>query len=61
MKRDSKVTQILPAPFTGIVTGFSIDNNTGEKLVHVQAEDGSARFFKEDELKEVQGAEEDPA
>lgn len=54
MKRGDQVQQIQPAPFTGTVTHFSIDQETGDKLLHVQAEDGSARFFKEEELKLIE-------
>lgn len=50
MKRGDQVQQIMPAPFTGAITGFQIDQETGDKLVHVVAEDGSARYFKESEV-----------
>lgn len=50
MKRNDKVQQVMPAPFAGTITHFSIDQETGAKLIHVQAEDGAGRFFKEEEL-----------
>lgn len=50
MKRGDQVQQILPAPFTGSISHFSIDQETGAKLVHVVDNDGVGRFFKEDDL-----------
>lgn len=54
IKRNDDVEQILPAPIKGRVSGFSVDQETGDKLVHVVAADGSAFFFKENELKVVE-------
>lgn len=53
MKRGDNVRQILPAPITGYVDGFSVDQETGDKLVHVTDKDGQGRFFKESELEVV--------
>ena len=57
MKRGETVQQILPAPFTGKVTHFSVDQENGDKLVHVQADDGQARFFKEEDLQVISSDE----
>lgn len=53
MKRGDTVQQIMPAPFQGAISHFSIDQETGEKLVHVVAENGDGRFFPEKDLKLV--------
>ena len=50
MKRGDQVQQIMPAPFTGAVTGFQVDQETGETLVHVVAENGDARYFRKEDL-----------
>lgn len=51
------VAQVLK-PITGTVTGFQVDQETGELLVKVEwtMEDGSTneRFFKDDEIEVVQ-------
>ena len=50
MKRGDSVQQILPAPFTGKISHFSIDQETGEKLVHVVNDQDVGQFFKEADL-----------
>ncbi len=58
MKRNDFVRQVMPAPIEGQVSGFQVDQETGDKLVHVVSADGSARFFKESDLEVM---EENPA
>lgn len=53
MKRGDKVQQILPAPFEGHISHFSIDQETGAKLVHVVDGEGVGRFFQESDLREL--------
>lgn len=55
--KGTKVEQVMPAPITGVVTGYAVDQETGEVDVRVewQDEDGSthAKHFKEAQLKAV--------
>lgn len=48
------VTQVLPAPITGTVAGFSLDQENGEVLVLVSYTDAEgnvqSRYFKQSEL-----------
>ena len=52
--KGSRVVQVQPAPIVGVVSGFSVDQETGDVQVLVSwpAEDGSvhSRHFKESEL-----------
>ena len=50
MKRDDHVRQVQPAPIEGKVAGFSVDQESGEKLVRVNCTDGNERYFKESDL-----------
>lgn len=48
------VTQVLPAPIEGTVTGFSLDQENGEVLVLVSFKDAEgndqSRYFKQSEV-----------
>lgn len=48
------VTQVLPAPISGEVAGFSLDQENGEVLVLVTYTDAQgetqSRYFKQSEL-----------
>lgn len=52
--KGTSVRQIMPAPVEGVVTGFMMDNETGEVLHCVEWTDGEgethSRFFKQVEL-----------
>ena len=54
-KKGDKVEQVLPAPITGTVAGFDVDQETGDVLVRIEwtAEDGGshARHFHPEQLK----------
>jgi hypothetical protein len=55
IKRGSTVTQIV-TPVTGVVEGFQVDQETGDRLIKVVWEvDGETRtrFFTEAEVVEV--------
>ncbi len=49
------VTQIIPAPITGTVAGFSLDQENGEVIVLVEYTDTDgndhSRYFRQDEIK----------
>lgn len=53
-KKGDAVTQILPAPISGVVAGFSLDQDTGEVLVLVNSVDAdgieNTRYFKQSEV-----------
>ncbi len=53
-KKGESVTQVIPAPIVGTVTGFSVDQEMGNVLVKVEwpDADGSTheKFFAESEL-----------
>lgn len=55
--KDQKVLQILPAPITGTVAGFALDQSNGEVIVLVNSvdEDGivHSRYFKQSEVEAV--------
>jgi hypothetical protein len=55
--KDQKVSQILPAPITGTVAGFALDQSNGEVIVLVNSvdEDGTihSRYFKQTEVESV--------
>jgi hypothetical protein len=55
--KDQKVSQILPAPITGTVAGFALDQSNGEVIVLVNSvdEDGivHSRYFKQTEVEVV--------
>lgn len=55
--KDQKVSQILPAPITGTVAGFALDQSNGEVIVLVNSvdEDGivHSRYFKQSEVEAV--------
>lgn len=55
--KDQKVSQILPAPITGVVAGFALDQDTGEVIVLVSSTDADdvvhSRYFKQTELEAV--------
>jgi len=63
LKKGTHVRQVLPAPIDGVVTGFSVDNESGERLTKVAyvTEDGDemSRFFKDSEIEEVEAEEPD--
>jgi len=48
------VTQVLPAPISGEVAGFSLDQENGEVLVLVSYKDADGesqtRYFKQSDL-----------
>lgn len=48
------VTQVVPAPITGEVAGFSLDQENGEVLVLVAYKDANGedqtRYFKQSEI-----------
>lgn len=48
------VAQVLPAPVTGTVAGFDVDQETGARLVRVEwvCDEGHqhAKYFREEEL-----------
>lgn len=52
--KDQKVSQILPAPITGTVGGFALDQDTGEVIVLVNSTDANgtvhSRYFKQTEV-----------
>ena len=57
LKKGDKVKQILPAPITGTVTGFALDQETGEvhaKVEWTEGEDVHSRHFKQDDLEIVE-------
>jgi len=51
------VVQILPAPISGVVGGFDVDQETGDVLVRVDWMDADGhehqKFFKADEIEAV--------
>lgn len=55
--KDQKVSQILPAPITGTIAGFALDQSNGEVIVLVNSvdEDGivHSRYFKQTEVEAV--------
>lgn len=52
--KNQKVVQILPAPITGVVSGFALDQDTGEVIVLVNSTDADgtihSRYFKQTEV-----------
>ena len=56
LAKNTQVQQIV-TPINGIVTGFNVDNETGQVLVKVDYTDtegnASSRYFKESELEAV--------
>lgn len=52
--KGDEVVQILPAPITGTVAGFDVDQETGARLVRVEWADADghahAKYFREDEI-----------
>ncbi len=53
-KKGDTVVQVLPEPIKGIVSGFSVDQETGDVLVSVTWDEGEhkhIRHFTEDQLK----------
>lgn len=54
LTKGQTVTQILPAPITGEVAGFSLDQENGEVMVLVTYKDADgnaqSRYFKQSEL-----------
>lgn len=59
IKKGDMVRQILPAPITGVVERFEVDQNTGDLQVMVVWPDTDgdgvpqSRFFKLDEVEPV--------
>lgn len=55
--KDQKVSQILPAPITGTVAGFALDQSNGEVIVLVNSTDKDgivhSRYFKQNEVEAV--------
>jgi len=55
--KDQKVSQILPAPITGVIAGFSLDQYTGEVIALVNSTDADgvvhSRYFKQTEIEAV--------
>jgi len=53
-KKGDQVQQVMPAPVSGTVDGFMVDQETGDLLVHVVDASGETpRYFKEEELQAV--------
>lgn len=54
IKRGTAVVQIMPAPIQGVVAGFKVDPENGQRLTEVAYldEDGepTSRFFKDEEI-----------
>ena len=52
--KGQEVTQVLPAPITGVVEGFALDQNTGAVTVLVSSTDDSGevhqRYFQQSEI-----------
>ncbi|CAB5151367.1 hypothetical protein UFOVP148_38 [uncultured Caudovirales phage] len=52
--KGQKVTQVLPAPVEGEVSGFALDQENGEVIVQVTSVDSEGvehtRFFRQSEI-----------
>lgn len=53
-KKGQKVTQVQPKAIEGTVTGFEVDQETGERNIRVaykgESDEDHVRHFKENEL-----------